>query len=423
MKKKIQIVWLIALCHIPSLFAQETMNVMFYNLLNFPLEDSVPNRIQYLDLILNDYQPDLFMVCELNNEDGANSILQTIQNSVDANFNMATFQLNTSDDTIGDQNDLQNLLFYNSSKFLLESQDIVTTIFRDFNHYQLKLNTVNQDSNPVFIDIIVCHLKASNSVENQEFRLEMVEDLMTYLNTIPTTNRVILAGDFNVYYSSEPAFQTIIDQTNPIVFVDPVDRVGSWHNNTDYIDVFTQSTRTQTGSGGSTGGFDDRFDFIMTSENLLSDSELFYVPNSYQVYGNNGNVNCFNRSIINSGCSGSNFSLEIRESLHNFSDHLPVTLQIETNQTLLSVPEFISNTYFEIVGTNIVQELVTFKFDNHSNFTKAFYIYNVLGQQVKTIPVNDSYTYRVPVDNLSNGIYYIAAPNENVEPLKFVKIN
>ncbi|WP_104736031.1 T9SS type A sorting domain-containing protein [Hanstruepera ponticola] len=423
MKRKIQYIWFIAILNITGLFAQETFNVMFYNLLNFPLEDAVPNRLQYLETILDDYQPDVFMVCELNNESGANSILNLIQNSINPNFEKANFTLNSSDDTIGNQNDLQNLLYYDSSKFILESQNIVTTIFRDFNHYRLKLNTINQDTEPIFIDFIVCHLKASSGEENQELRLEMVEDLIIYLENFPVDSNVILAGDFNVYTSSEPAFQRLIDNINNIVFIDPANQIGSWHNNTNYIDVFTQSTRTQTGMGGTTGGFDDRFDFIMCSENMINNTDVYYRSDSYQAYGNNGNIDCYNNAINDTECDGATFSFEIRDALHNFSDHLPVTLQIETTETLLSTPEYNNGSLFEIVGTNIVKSNIRVKFNNQSNHTKRLKIYDVLGHTVKTVAINSSYEYTIPVAGLSSGIYYIMPLNTHVEPLKFIKIN
>ena len=91
-----------------SSFSQETFKAMFYNLLNFPLQEPI-NRIQHLDFILNDVQPDIFMVCELNSIDGANSILNSLQN-INPNYSMASFVLNSSDDSIGNQNDLQNLI-------------------------------------------------------------------------------------------------------------------------------------------------------------------------------------------------------------------------------------------------------------------------------------------------------------------------
>jgi len=82
----------------------------------------------------------------------------------------------------------------------------------------------------------------------------MVEDLTNYLDGFPNSDYFILGGDLNIYTDSEPAFVELTDVTNNITFVDPANRVGSWHNNTTYIDVFTQSTRTQFGLGGATGG-------------------------------------------------------------------------------------------------------------------------------------------------------------------------
>jgi len=61
MKKKIIGFFAISLLTILSVSAQETLKVMFYNLLNYPLEDAVPNREVDLEFILADYQPDLFL--------------------------------------------------------------------------------------------------------------------------------------------------------------------------------------------------------------------------------------------------------------------------------------------------------------------------------------------------------------------------
>jgi hypothetical protein len=403
-----------------SLFSQENIKVMFYNLLNFPLETNVSNRIQYLDQTLNTYQPDLFMVCELNNVAGANSILQVLQERVSDDYRSAVFTLNTSDDTIGDQNDLQNLLYYNGSKFILESQHIVTTIFRDFNHYKLKLNSTNQDSNPVYLNVIVCHLKASSGTDNQALRFQMVQDLTTYLNSFPADSYVMLAGDFNVYTDSEPAFQELIDTTNNIVFTDPANRIGSWHNNTNYVDMFTQSTRTQTGLGGTTGGLDDRFDFILTSTNMLSNQEMYYVNNTYKAFGNNGNINCFNGEINDNVCAGTEFSTEIREALYYFSDHLPVTLQLETNETLLSLPTYLEEP-FQLIGTNIVDSTLEIKINRQYLSTNKLYIFNTLGQLIKVIPLETSNRLSIDVSGLNSGMYYLSSPNMNVQPLKFIK--
>ena len=126
--------------------AQENVKLMFYNLLNFP-ELSI-NRLDDLEVIITDYQPDLFMVCELNDAFGAGLILNRLQ-TINPNYTQAVFFTNTSDDNFGNSNLLQNLIYYDSSKFILEGQDIIQTTIRDFNRYTLKLNTVNQSTNPI----------------------------------------------------------------------------------------------------------------------------------------------------------------------------------------------------------------------------------------------------------------------------------
>ena len=60
MKKKLLIAIIVFFCALNNMFSQETFKVMFYNLLNYPLQDET--KIQHLDVILNDYKPDLFMV-------------------------------------------------------------------------------------------------------------------------------------------------------------------------------------------------------------------------------------------------------------------------------------------------------------------------------------------------------------------------
>ena len=424
MKKNTLIAFIVLIFGCSGLFSQENFKVMFYNLLNFPLQEPATTRLQNLEVILSDYQPDIFMVCELNNVTGANSILNAIQTNINPDFDMATFVTNSSDDAFGDQNDLQNLIFYDSTKFILVSQVQIPTLYRDFNHYILKLNTVDQDTNPQYLHAIVAHLKASQDDPNPGYRLQMVQDLTTYLNSLPSDSYVILAGDMNLYTSSEPAFQELTDVTNNITFVDPANRVGSWHTNSSFLDVFTQSTRTTDVLGGAGGGFDDRFDFIFTSENMLADPNLYYVNNSYQVYGNNNNINCFNQEINSASCSGSDYSLTIRDALYNFSDHLPVTVQIETNETLLNtIEDMASSNMFEIVGANLIENDIKIKLNTITFNNRSLNFYNTLGQIVKTINTDHSTFLTINLSNLTSGIYYIASPSMNVEPLKFVKIN
>lgn len=424
MKSKLSIIlFFIALsCNIS--FAQETFKAMFYNLLNFPLQEPAASRLNELETVLSHYQPDLFMVCELNNISGATTILNMMKQSINVNYEMANFVLNTSDDTISDQNDLQNLIYYDSSKFNLESQTEVTTIYRDFNHYILKLNTVNQVTNPILLNVIVGHLKASSGTDNQALRFQMAQDLTTYLDTFSSSEYVLFGGDFNFYTSSEAGFQEFLNTNNNITFIDPANRIGSWHNNTSYVDVFTQSTRTTTSLGGAAGGFDDRFDFILTSDNMQNNPELQFENGSYKVFGNNSNINCYNSAINSTDCDGTDYSFAIRNALHNFSDHLPVTINITTTESLLNVNEFTeSEITFKILGTNIVNNQLKIKANRKPTFSNYVSISNTIGQTIDVISIKDNEELIINTSSYSNGMYYVVLNGVNVKPLKFVKVN
>ncbi|WP_282043440.1 T9SS type A sorting domain-containing protein [Winogradskyella flava] len=421
MKKKIIGFFAISLLTILSVSAQETLKVMFYNLLNYPLEDAVPNREVDLEFILADYQPDLFLVCELNNVTGANNVLNITRTAISSNYEMATYVSNTSDDTSGDPNDLQNLLYYDSTKFILEDEIIVPTNLRDFNIYKLQLNTIDQAINPIEIYVVVCHLKASSGTLNAQRRFEMVLELDAYLNTLPSNTKVLLGGDLNIYTASESAFQQLLQDTNNITFADPAGRVGSWNNNPNFVDVFTQSTRTQSGLGGASGGFDDRFDFILTSENILNTGNITYVPDSYQVYGNNGLSACYNQAINSSACAipGSKFTFPIRDALHNFSDHLPVTLTLETDATLLNIDDIVAREGFSLEKTMNTSSL-SIVVNSPRFYNESVSIYNILGKHIKDFQTNSNNKQQVDISELQNGMYFLVLKNFDMQPLKFI---
>lgn len=415
MNKRVVITLITVCLFANALFSQENIKMMFYNVLNYPLQEPA-SRIQDLGVIIDDYRPDVFMICELNNEEGANNILNVMQ-ALNADYKRAVFQLNTSDDNLGDQNDLQNMLYYDSSKFILENQFIVTTTYRDFNHYVLKLKTANIEIDPKYLDVFITHLKSSSGTANQQLRLDMVNGFVAYLETLPSNSNVVFGGDLNLYTSSEPAFQELIDVTNNITFVDPADRVGSWSNNSNYLDVFTQSTRTASGLGGATGGFDDRFDFILTSENMLTNSDLYFVPNSYQVYGNNNNPNCYNQEINSIDCDGAEFSSTIRDALYVMSDHLPVTIELHTTESL-STNDVVYKNGIKIVGSNVVTDRITLSI--RENNINSLAIYSTLGQKISELKTDNASTLTVDVSKLASGVYYIISSNKLTEPLKFV---
>jgi len=412
------------LMSLSNVSSQETFKTMFYNVLNYPDQD--PNKLQYLELILEETQPDIFMICELNNEEGADAILLTLQ-GINPNYQSAVFQTNSSDDDGSNQNDLQNFIYYDSTKFNLEDQQIVPTDIRDFNHYKLKLNTVDQNTNPIFLEVFVAHLKASSGEENEAKRFNMVLQLENYLNNasngFDSNSYVMLAGDLNVYNATEAAVQELLDTDNTVPFIDPANRMGNWHNNSSYIDVFTQSTRTNSDLGGAGGGFDDRFDFIFTSPSLQENSELEFIDGSYKVFGNNANTSCFNRAIISSDCAGAEYSSMTRNILYNMSDHLPVILEFQTSKNFLTTQEFTVTNPLKLINGNIISNQLEIQLKDTTLEIKELSIYNVLGQRVLTQSANNSLNFKIDVSMLSNGMFYVVTNNKSIKPVAFIKVD
>ncbi|MRT17837.1 T9SS type A sorting domain-containing protein [Vitellibacter sp. q18] len=393
--------------------AQETIKTMFYNLLEFP-SAFPPNREEILRDILNEYAPDIFMICELESEAGANRILNTALNDEGDNYQMAPFEPSQSGDT-----DHQQLVFFRKGMFSLEAWDVLPTSVRDINQYTLKLNTADQQADPVIVELFVTHLKSSTGTANQLLRLEMVQTFTNKLESLDPNSFVLFAGDFNFYTASEPAYQEILDPTNAIVMVDPIDRPGSWNNNINFQDIHSQSTRISSGpfGAGAGGGLDDRFDFIMMSENMQNHPKLNYVANSYKSFGNNGN--CFDNSINSPDCSG-DFSQSLRENLYNMSDHLPIVMQLETNKQILDLPEFQQENAFTVENT-LVKNALDIKLSPSFYGAISFEIYNALGQKLMEYSTKNSASVSIDTGALKPGIYYLKSDLPANKTIKFVK--
>lgn len=396
-----------------SCFSQNTIKTMFYNVLWFP--ELNPDRIDLLQEVLQDYEPDIFMVCELQNQEGADAILNVGLNSDgNSNYSAAPYFENQSGG-----GDLQQALFYRNDMFLLENTEIINTPVRDINKYTLLLNTTAQDTNPIRIYAYVTHLKSSQGSANQQLRLSMVEAFVNDTQQLEEDSFVLFAGDFNIYTSTEPAYQEILDQTNSITMADPINTPGAWNNNEDFRAIHTQSTRTSSSGfgGGAGGGLDDRFDFIMVSQNMMTNTNLQYKTNSYKAYGNNGN--CYNNNINDINCGGA-YNQNIRDALYNMSDHLPVVMELETDQeiVILDTPQQPLVQPFSLKNTLVSQQLTVYapQWDIQSD---TFGVFNSLGQEILGFKINAATTL-VNVAQLAKGVYYITNKSSN-QTLKFLK--
>ena len=420
MKKSISLLILMLLI-CSSGFSQTRIKTLFYNLLYYP--SGAPNdRELILKSILDTYNPDIFTVCELETVEGANEILsQSIQTS-HPNFASATFVTNQSDPSADNQ--LQQLLYYNTDLFTLESEQVHLTYIRDINQYTLLLKSVDADINPIRIEYFVSHFKSSQGTTNKNIRLDMANVFTAVLDNLDPNAYVVFSGDFNFYTSSEPAYQKILDTSNSIVMVDPINdnsSLQSWNNNSTYTSVHTQATRVnQLFGNGAFSGMDDRFDFSFISNNLTTSPDLHIVPETYDAYGNN--KNCYDKDINDTSCIGA-YSQSLRDDLYLMSDHTPIIMELETTKTILSVDKSKFQSHFSILGSNLINSDVSI-YISSDFYNSKLLIHNQLGQLVKTIHTTTENQILTDVSNLSNGVYFITSSIKNhVNPIKFLKIN
>ena len=411
-------------------FGQTRIKAMMYNLLNYSDSEVSRNKTPFLSTILGEVKPDLFMVCEMIDEIGSNYLFENSIIPFNENFQKAPFEENQSGSY-----SLQQMVYYNTEKLILEETRVITADTRDINQYTFKINTENGNTNPITIEVFVTHLKASTGSSNRQRRLNSIQSFVSYTNNIADDSYVLFAGDLNFYTSNEEGYQHLIDDRNPIVIIDPIDRPTPnfpddgidyyenynstyFWNNSSFRDIHSQSTRTSNigfiDDSGSTGGLDDRFDFIMMSENFNTSTSLYYVNDSYKVVGNNGN--CYNSFISNPNCSGG-YSQTLRDALIEFSDHLPVVMEIETPENTLST-NLISETNF--IGSNIIKDYLKITSPNDVNNLK---IYSITGQliNVKLSKNTGNDTIIIDVKHISKGIYYLSHQKLK-KPLKFIKI-
>jgi exonuclease III len=304
--------------------AQTEIRLMSYNLLNFPT-GNLEGRVDTLANILDYYRPHLLMIQELKTAQGLSDVTDELNDLGYGSFDHGTFIPQVSSGGGGDFPLQQNLVF-DTNILRLKSEGFITTDVRDINEFILYINDplLESGADTTFLYVYVTHLKSSEGAENQALRLSMCEDWLTHVEAeVPVGSFVLLAGDYNIYANSEPAYQLLMNEDNLIPLADPFEEYGNWSSsNFSHKEILTQSTRqTQIFNDGAGGGMDDRFDLILFSENLTQpNSILRYQDNSFKSLGNTGE--CYNMSITD--CDESNpVPFDVLRSMYYLSDHLP----------------------------------------------------------------------------------------------------
>lgn len=365
-------------------YAQDTSRLMFYNLLRFP--GSSPNRITHLKKIVDYSKPDILMVCELESSTGGISILNNALNvNGKKSFKRSIFW---------DDGSLNNQLFYDGDKFRMVKQDTLDGWPRFTTAYFLLHKGAYASGDSIVYTILISHLKAGNTSSDEKSRANAVKRIRRYIDKETDGENVFLSGDLNVYSSSEEGFDLLVNKgTNKLY--DPVGQLGDWNNSGTYAKVHTQSTRTTSFGGGSSGGMDDRFDWILVSRDVIrGEKGLQYVSGSYKAVGQDGQR--FNRAINH----GTNTAVpaDIAESLHEMSDHLPVITDVAV--------KFVS------VGTELAKNEPSFSIKENLILVKtadisALKIYSLNGQLLYSQGFSGDGVVRLKELGLEGGVYVV----------------
>jgi len=322
--------------------ADDTLKIMFWNVLNYP-NSGASSRLQDFKTVIEYEKPDIFTACEIDNQTGASNILNTAF-SYSSNHQLGTYLPNAED---------QNIIIFDSTKIseisarnlpvipgsaigeangTPRNTDLYTMYYKDPN---LALGSKDTTS----ITFVVFHLKASEGSSNVKKRNVQLQQLKDSLTAIGLDTHVVVAGDYNIYRSSETGWNTI-SSVSPRLY-DPINRVGSWHDGNSFTDVHTQSPRTTQFDGGANGGLDDRFDFILPTGDIVSQGtnankgRFKYISGSYRAVGN----------ALTDPTNNTQSPSNVVQAIHDGSDHLPVVMEVE-----VFLPSFMPTSLLETVN-------------------------------------------------------------------------
>ena len=290
------------------LLAQEQATIVTYNLLDY---DSDTDRDADFRTVLDELDPDVIVVQEIHTQAAVDNFLDNVLNLNAVEYSAGAFIPNDP---------INKALFYKSSRFTFLGNRAIPTVLRDINEFTL-VHTSTQDT----LYLYGVHLRAGTTQNDIDDRTSEAATLRINTDALPTGSNFLVLGDFNMQNSFEPGYANLLDTGNDGYFLDPIDRPGSWHSNSDFADIHTQSTRTRSFGGGATGGVDDRFDMVLISQAIADAGGVSYVSGSYLTFGNDG----FHLNDSINHQPNTAVSPEIADALHDASDHLPVAVTLE----------------------------------------------------------------------------------------------
>ncbi len=304
MKKVCQLILFILLSC--SLFAQEQVRVMSYNLLNYP-----NTRDQHFKKIISTINPDALVVVEMIQQVGVN---QFLTNVLGTDYAAATVAIKGTNSAGNDGNDCA--FYYKPSKLTLIETKAISARTRVISTF--KLVPINSPKDTIVI--MGVHLKANNytsdNVVNQQKRTDAVISLRNETINYKAKANFLVCGDFNIFSSNEAAFQKLIDKSTSGYVIDMMNVTGNWSDDPAFNSVCTHSSTD----------LDTRLDMILISQGLQDKGGVDYIDNSFKIFGNDGKhynkaVSDTSKGLFNNWFPN-DYAMGI--SLVTASDHLPI---------------------------------------------------------------------------------------------------
>ena len=198
------------------------------------------------------------------------------------------------------------------------------------------------------------HYKASNDPDDLADREAESRAIRNYIDRNGLQNaNVIVGGDLNVNSTFETsgfsgnngrsAFEILTDP-GPGRVLDPVFPGAESVNfeiyspgvpNTQFgVDLAPLLTQSPSGGGGALvgGGIDDRFDFLLQSDELLDNEGVASIDGTLRSFGNNGstpNTRINNGNTIQIEGLTTFTTDQVLDALESASDHLPVVMDFQ----------------------------------------------------------------------------------------------
>lgn len=296
------------------------LKVATWNVLAYPT-DTVTRNPNFR-IVMAGLSPDLIVCEEMNSLEGETDFLNQVLNAVEPGQWSGGWKDVTTGEGMG--------YFWKSAKLSITAVSAIPTSGpRDV--LLLRVLPVGYGSTTTF-RVYAFHLKAGNPAftpgDSTTRRLECT-DIRNALNNV-VSEPFMIGGDSNFYGDDEGGYIRLTEsQTdNDGRCKDPLVMPGPWHSNSGYAQYDTQSPcLSGCPSYFSGGGMDDRFDLWLTSYSMQDGVGYELLPSTYTSFGND--VAHFNDDINGSGFNNA-VGIVIATALHGASDHLPVTVVVQT---------------------------------------------------------------------------------------------